>query len=125
MLIPKLRIQMRGMHRLASNKRILVALGGNALQGQHDTGKYEDQAKTVRKAVDEIYKIIKGGWLPIITHGNGPQVGALLLQNLNSKNIVPPLPLYALVAQSQASIGLQIQQQLFNILRKKRSTQRS
>jgi carbamate kinase len=63
-------------------------------------------------------KIIKDGWNVVITHGNGPQVGAILLQNKIAKDITPPMPLGICVAESEGLIGYMIQQCLSNSLKR-------
>jgi len=65
-----------------------------------------------------IVKIVKDGWDVVITHGNGPQVGAILLQNDLARDITPPMPLGICVAESEGLIGYMIQQCLSNALKK-------
>ena len=67
--------------------------------------------------VKSIVKIIKEGWDIVITHGNGPQVGAILLQNDLARDITPPMPLGICVAESEGLIGYMIQQCLSNALK--------
>ncbi|HHF58785.1 MAG TPA: carbamate kinase, partial [Thermoplasmatales archaeon] len=78
---------------------------------------YEQFANT-RETVKSIVKIIEDGWDVALTHGNGPQVGAILLQNQAGRDLVPPMPLGICVAESQGLIGYMIQQCLSNALRK-------
>lgn len=100
------------------NKKILVALGGNALQRARELGSHENQVKNVKATCKHLTKIIEEGYLPIITFGNGPQIGAILLQNEIAKEQVPPMPLDVLGAESQGLIGYLIQQQLRAELKK-------
>jgi carbamate kinase len=65
-----------------------------------------------------IVKIIKDGWDIVVTHGNGPQVGAILLQNDLARDITPPMPLGICVAESEGLIGYMIQQCLSNMLKR-------
>jgi len=62
--------------------------------------------------------MIKAGWQVVITHGNGPQVGAILLQQKMTKDLVPPMPLHVCVSLTQGQIGYMIQNCLVNELKK-------
>ncbi|MGC9166085.1 MAG: carbamate kinase [Thermoplasmata archaeon] len=84
--------------------RIVVAVGGNALQLPGDAGKYEEMVKRAEETAESIYFLFNE-YDVALTHGNGPQVGAILLQNEHSKEIVPPMPLDVLGAESQGMIG--------------------
>ncbi|GEM_PF-6660 len=99
--------------------RIVVALGGNAFIRKGQKGTYEEQLENVKIAVKRIADLIEDGHEIIITHGNGPQVGALLLQNEIAKDVVPPLPLDVLNAETQGRLGYMIQQSLQNELRRR------
>lgn len=85
-------------------RRILVALGGNALMTDGDAGPAAQQAAAERAAA-QVADLIAAGNEVAITHGNGPQVGNLLLKNDISRYAVPPVPLDWCVAQTQATIG--------------------
>jgi carbamate kinase len=100
------------------SKRIVVALGGNAIKRPEDKGTIEEQSDAVSKTCDELVKMIRKGNKLVITHGNGPQVGALLIQNEEAKEKVPQMPLDVCGAESQALIGYVIQQTLRNKLKK-------
>lgn len=95
---------------------IVVALGGNAIlrPGQKGTG--EEQIENVYKTCKQIAFMIKEGYRVIITHGNGPQVGNILIQNGAASDKVPAMPLDICGAESQGLIGYLMQQQLTNIL---------
>ena len=99
-------------------KKAIVALGGNALIKKGQEGTIYEQFENTRQAIKSIVKIIKEGWDVVITHGNGPQVGAILLQNDLAKDITPPMPLGICVAESEGFIGYMIQQCLSNALHK-------
>ncbi len=101
-------------------KTIVVALGGNAILQKGEKGTFEEQYKNVRKTCEHIAKLIDRGYRVVITHGNGPQVGAILLQNDAGKELVPPMPLDVCGAESQGFIGYMIQQNLDNLLKGKR-----
>lgn len=106
-------------------KTAVIALGGNALLKPEDRGTYEEQMRNVRESVRHLASIIEMGYDVIFTHGNGPQVGNILLQNeVASKREIPAMPLDVCVAESQGLIGYMIQQALTNDLRR-RGTERS
>jgi carbamate kinase len=92
--------------------RVVVALGGNALNRAGEAGTYEETLGHVRETVGPLLSLLKGGQQLVLTHGNGPQVGALLLQQDATRREVPPLPLDVLGAMSQGWIGYLIQQEL-------------
>jgi len=99
-------------------KKAIIALGGNALIKKGQEGNIHEQFENTRLIVDDIVNIIKKGWKVVITHGNGPQVGAILLQNDLAKDVVPAMPLGICVAESEGLIGYMIQQCLSNELKK-------
>jgi carbamate kinase len=101
------------------HKRILVALGGNAIKKADELGTYEEQLKNVYKTCVELVKLIEMGYDIVITHGNGPQVGNLLIQQEAAAREVPPQPLDVLGAMTQGHIGYLIQRTLKNILMKR------
>jgi len=86
---------------------LLVALGGNALIRKGQEGTIDEQFANLRMPVGQIASL-SGGYNIIITHGNGPQVGNLLLQQ-ECCDAVPKLPLEILVAQTQGQIGYMIE----------------
>ena len=100
------------------SKKIIVALGGNAIKRPEDKGTIEEQLDAVSRTCDQLVKMIKNGHKVVITHGNGPQVGALLIQNEEAREKVPQMSLDVCGAESQAFIGYMIQQTLRNKLRK-------
>lgn len=97
-------------------KTIVVALGGNAILQESDTGTAQEQYGNIQRACEHLIPIIREGHRLIITHGNGPQVGNLLIQQEEAKGIVPAMPLDACVAMTQGQIGSMIQQSLTNCL---------
>jgi carbamate kinase len=100
------------------NKKAIVALGGNALIKEGQDGNIYDQFDNTREFSESIVKMIKDDWKIIITHGNGPHVGAILLQNNIARSVTPPMPLGICVAESEGFIGYMIQQCLSNALKK-------
>ena len=89
--------------------RVVVALGGNALlrRGQDDT--FENLYGSARSAAEGIVDIAAAGWEVVVTHGNGPQVGRILLQQEAAKRWVHPMPLDVCGAESQGLIGYLLQ----------------
>jgi len=99
-------------------KKAVIALGGNALIKKGQKGTIYEQFANTRRSTKSIVKMIKKGWDVVITHGNGPQVGAILLQNKVAKDLTPAMPLGICVAESEGLIGYMIQQCLSNALKK-------
>ena len=98
-----------------ANRKIVVALGGNAILSSDPSAKAQQEALV--ETAKHLVKLIKNGDDLIITHGNGPQVGNLLLQHLaadSEKN--PAFPLDSLVAMTEGSIGFWLQNALQNAL---------
>jgi len=85
-------------------ERILIAFGGNALLRNGDDASFGKQLDRARDALEKIWKVILDNEV-IITHGNGPQVGNILLQNEYSSQYVHPMPLHACGSMSQGLIG--------------------
>ena len=84
--------------------RVVVALGGNAIAppGGDDPA---SQLHAVGGAMDNVADLVLDGYDMAITHGNGPQVGNLMIKNEMARDVVPPVPLDWCVAQTQATIG--------------------
>jgi len=101
------------------NKRVtVIALGGNALIREGQQGTTAEQFENIKKSLDCIIYCLQQGYRIVITHGNGPQVGNMLLMVEASKKQVPELPLGVCVADTEGAIGYMIQQSLTNRLRK-------
>jgi carbamate kinase len=96
---------------------IVIALGGNALLQRGQKGTFDEQYNNVKKTTARVAELIERGYKVVLTHGNGPQVGATLLRHEAAKNIVPTLPLDACGAETQGLIGYMIQQALRNELK--------
>ena len=92
------------------NEILLVALGGNALIRKGQMGTIEEQFENLRVPISQIARLSRH-YRIIITHGNGPQVGNLLLQQ-ECTDEVPKMPLEILVAQTQGAIGYMIESTL-------------
>jgi len=80
-------------------------------------GTMEEQYNNVKETVSKIADLIQKGYKIVLTHGNGPQVGATLLRHEAAKSIVPPFPLDACGAETQGFIGYMVQQALRNELK--------
>jgi len=97
--------------------RIIVALGGNALIKNNQIGTIYEQFENTREISKSLVKLIKEDYQIVITHGNGPQVGSILLQNNSAREKIPPMPLGICVAESEGLIGYMIQQCIYNELK--------
>jgi carbamate kinase len=98
------------------NEKIVVALGGNALIREHQIGTIEEQFANMNASLAGIVHLIKRDHALVITHGNGPQVGNILIRTEAARGQAYDLPLDICVAQSQGEIGYLIQQCLQNAL---------
>jgi carbamate kinase len=98
------------------NKRVMIALGGNAIKQPDELGTAEEQMRNVSTACRQIAEIARRGFDIIITHGNGPQVGNLAIQQEHAQGFVPAQPLVVLGSMTQGQIGYMIQQSLKNLL---------
>jgi carbamate kinase len=103
---------------LIMKKRAVIALGGNALIKKGQKGTIYEQFANTRESCRSIVQMIQDGWDVVITHGNGPQVGALVLQNQMAREITPEMPLGICVAESEGLIGYMVQQCLSNALKR-------
>ena len=99
--------------------KIVIALGGNALQTKGAAPTAEAQLKVVRNTCERIAEISASGYEIAIVHGNGPQVGRILLSSETAKDVVPPMPFDVCGAMSQGYIGYHIQQALRYALARK------
>ncbi len=92
--------------------KIVVALGGNALQTKNSAPTAEAQLEVVKQTCERIAELSECGYELAIVHGNGPQVGRILLASETAKEVVPPMPFDVCGAMSQGYIGYHIQQAL-------------
>lgn len=99
-------------------KLAVVALGGNALLQSGQKGTIDDQEANAKATSECLVKLLKRGYNIVITHGNGPQVGNIMLANSAGEKLygIPQMPLDICVAYSQGFIGYIIEQQLKNVL---------
>ncbi len=96
--------------------KIVIALGGNALQAFGSPPTAEAQLEVVRKTCDHIGKIVENDYEIALVHGNGPQVGRIVLALETAKDVAPPLPLDVCDAMSQGYIGYHLQQGMHEAL---------
>ncbi len=97
-------------------KTLVLALGGNAITRSSEKGTRDEQWSNIKATCSHIAELAKQGNRILITHGNGPQVGNLLLKNELTKDVVPPMPLDVCVSNTQGSLGYAICQNLGNAL---------
>lgn len=96
---------------MGSNKKVIIALGGNALQEAHTPATAEAQLEVIKKTAEVIADIkYIFGYEFAITHGNGPQVGRILLASEIASDVTPAMPSDVCVAMSQGYIGYHLQQ---------------
>ena len=92
--------------------KIVIALGGNALQTKNSAPTAEAQLEVVKQTCEYIADLSASGYEMAIVHGNGPQVGRIVLASETAKDVVPPMPFDVCGAMSQGYIGYHIQQAL-------------
>lgn len=91
-------------------EKIVIALGGNALQSSKDEPTAEAQLKVVKETSEKIAEISGRGYEIAVVHGNGPQVGRILMASEAAKEVTPPMPFDVCGAMSQGYIGYHLQQ---------------
>ncbi|MFS1050238.1 carbamate kinase [Enterococcus casseliflavus] len=95
-------------------KRVVIALGGNVILKPNQPATVETQLANIQLSAEQIAKIEKLDHQIVVTHGNGPQVGNILRQNEEAKEVVPPFPLDVCNAESQGFIGYLMEQSIKN-----------
>jgi carbamate kinase len=98
---------------------VTVALGGNAILKHGEKGTPEEQFASIRSTARLLTRMIEEGDRVILTHGNGPQVGEILLKNEMAKGEIPPVTLDICGAESQGMIGYMLQQALGDALKER------
>ena len=93
---------------------VVIAIGGNSLIKDHEHMDVLDQYRVAGETAGYIVPIVKQGYRVLITHGNGPQVGFILLRSELARDVIHQVPLANCVADTQGSIGMQIAQSLQN-----------
>jgi carbamate kinase len=94
------------------NRLTVIALGGNAILQRKEKGTFEEQYRNVQATMSQVADLVADDHRLIITHGNGPQIGATLIRHEMAKQSVPPLPLHACGSETQGFLGYIIQQSL-------------
>jgi len=95
-----------------TSRRVVIALGGNAMTGSDGSATPAAQRDALREASGHIAEVVAAGVEVVLTHGNGPQVGNLLVKNEMAAHVVPPVPLDWNVAQTQATIAFTLADEL-------------
>ena len=101
-------------------KLAVIALGGNALLRDNQVGTIEEQEQNTTDTLENIIFLLREGYNIVISHGNGPQVGNIVMRNDAGEQMynIPQMPLDVCVADSQGGIGYMIERSLKNVLRK-------
>ncbi len=101
-------------------KIAVVALGGNALLRENEDGTIEQQEANTTETLENLIFLLNEGFELVITHGNGPQVGNILMRNDAGQQMygIAPMPLDICVADSQGGIGYMIERMIRNVLQK-------
>src|SRR3954453_12266356 len=97
---------------MALPRRVVIALGGNAMTGPDGAATPAAQRAAIAAAAHHVAAVVGTGAEVVLTHGNGPQVGNLLVKNELAAHEVPPVPLDWNVAQTQATIGFTLADEL-------------
>src|SRR5690606_42008674 len=85
--------------------KVLLALGGNAMTAKDGSATPGAQIEAIAVAMDSVAALVAAGHEVVLTHGNGPQVGNILVKNELAAHVVPPVPLDWCGAQTQGTIG--------------------
>jgi carbamate kinase len=103
---------------MAAAEGLLVAIGGNATHPENIRGTTEEQERVAENAANALLPLIKERRRLLVTHGNGPVVGKILLRMMLTREAIPPMRLDVCVAHSQGGIGYMLIQALENVLRR-------
>lgn len=103
-----------------TGRRIVLALGGNAIIPSGQEGTYEQQAAITRATMKQVASLAQDGHQVVMTHGNGPVVGNIVLRNDAGMAVhgIPPMPMFVCGADSQGGLGFMLQQTLQNELKR-------
>lgn len=107
------------MNEIASRPIVLVAMGGHAFMQHGEKGTIEDHERNAAIICGSLMTLVERNYNIVITHGNGPQVGNLLIQNEHTRDLVSAMPLDVLVANTEGFLGYVLQQALLNHLRRR------
>jgi carbamate kinase len=100
-------------------ERLVVALGGNALIRQGDQGTAAEQGARALAAMEAIVPLLTPARQVVLTHGNGPVVGNILIRHQHARAVIPPMPLDVCGAESQGNIGYLLERALVQVLRQR------
>jgi len=102
----------------SAGRRLVIALGGNAIIPAGQEGTYEQQAAITRETMKQVARLAADGFQVVMTHGNGPVVGNIVLRNDAGMAVhgIPPMPMFVCGADSQGGLGFMLQQTLQNEL---------
>ena len=103
---------------LIKRKIALIAFGGNAILPKYQKGLQSEQMKNAQRAATLMVHVVRKGYELIIVHGNGPQVGNLLIQMEESATKIPPFSLEVCDAMTEGSMGYMLEKAIINELRK-------
>ena len=95
--------------------RTVLALGGNAILPPTGAGTLAEQFRVTEATMEQVLQLLRSGEQVILTHGNGPIVGNILMRNEAAAEFIPPTPLFVCGADSQGGIGFMLQQALHNV----------
>ncbi len=98
-------------------KLAVVAIGGNATFPPGIRGTAEEQFEIVDRSSEHLVRLVEDGYRLVLTHGNGPVIGNILIRMAMASSVIPPMPMDISVADSQGGIGYIIQQSLMNRLK--------
>ncbi|MBI5893213.1 MAG: carbamate kinase [Deltaproteobacteria bacterium] len=96
----------------------IISIGGNAILPKGEKGTIDEQFERTMLAMGKIAKMLEYDSNIVITHGNGPIVGNIVIRNEAARDIIPAMPLYICDADSEGGIGFMLQQSLYNCLKK-------
>ena len=99
-----------------SKKTAVIAFGGNALIKADQKGTQQEQLENAKKAAEMMYHVIKNGYKLLVVHGNGPQVGNILIQQERAISEIPPYTLDICGAMTEGSMGYMLERTLINRL---------
>ncbi len=100
-------------------RRLVIAIGGNAVHPEDISGTSEEQRSVARQTAEALLPLTEGDNELIITHGNGPVVGKIMMRQMLTMNRIPPMDMDICVAHSQGGIGYLLMQAIENALREK------
>ncbi len=99
---------------MEQRKIAVIAFGGNALLQAHEKGTQDEQIENAKRAADMMYNVYASGYTMLLVHGNGPQVGNILIQQDRALDQIPPYTLDICGAMTEGSMGYMIERSLIN-----------